>query len=149
MPKPSNSVLSLHFSGGARCLARLRPGASRYIQRLHDLLSLWTSTQSNSDLAEWSYDPISGSGAIDCHPRKIGQLCSSRSHCPTSDRSVAANPSMESYDSPLHEKFALPSMGLRIEEGLLSKKAQTLIFDLCGDFNQSARPLARFRVSAI
>ena len=86
---------------------------------------------------------MSGIGEADHYPRQVGWSRLNRSRCLTSDRSVAANPSLESRDSPLKEKATLLSMELPAVKGVPFKMAQTLNCDLRGDFGWSARPLAR------
>ena len=63
---------------------------------------------------------MSGIGATDHYPKRVGWSHLNCSHCPISDRSVAIKPSMQSYDSPLEKMATLPSMKLLTIMGALN-----------------------------
>ena len=75
------------------------------------------------------YSPIDDIGALGHYPERIGKVHPNCSHCPTSSRSVADNPSLEGCDPPLIGKPTLPSMELSTVKGTPSK------------INQAPKPL--------
>ncbi len=89
-----------------------------------------------------NYRPIDDIGALGHCPERIGEAHLNRSHNPTSSRSLAANPSLEGCDPPLIGKPTLPSLELFTVKGTPSKMTQTPDYDLHGDSDQNARPLA-------
>ncbi len=85
---------------------------------------------------------MSGIGASDTYLKQVGWPRLNCSCCP----SVAANPSLESCDSPLNEKVTLPTVEQPTVKGVLFKMARTHNFDLRGNFGRSTRLLARLRM---
>ena len=95
-----------------------------------------------------SYKLINDIGAMDHCPERIGKVYLNRSRCPTSSQSVATNPSLKSCDPPLREKPTLPSRGQPTVKGAPHGVDRTPDLSPLRHFDQSARPLARFRVGA-
>ena len=77
-----------------------------------------------------SCNPVDDIGAMDHCPKRIGKLYLNRSHCLTSNRSVAANPSLGSCDPHLEGKPTLPSMELLTVTGTPYEIARTFDPDL-------------------
>ena len=67
----------------------------------------------------------------------------SHSRRPTSRRSGAVDPSLESCDPPLQEKSTLPSLGQPTVKGAALEVDQTLDISPYRSFIEGARPLAR------